>query len=138
MKFYKEIKVYYQDTDAYGIAWHGNYIKWYEQARCDLCDKLGFSLVELSENQGIIFPIVNINLRYKAPAKLYDDLIIESCVKEFSRVKIVFEQITKNKENGVIYNIAEITAVATDLEGKLIRKMPDTIRKAFETAMTKE
>ena len=58
MKFLKEIKVYYHDTDSYGIVWHGNYLKWYEQARCDLCDKLGFPLDKLSENQA--------NIRYRS------------------------------------------------------------------------
>lgn len=135
MKFYKEIKVYYQDTDSYNIVWHGNYLKWYEQARCDLCDELGFSLVELSKNEGIIFPIVNINLRYKAPAKLYDNLVIETSIKEFSRAKIIFEQITKNKETNTIYNIAEITAVTTDLNGKLIKNIPEKIKTAFKAAV---
>ena len=135
MKFLKEVKVYYHDTDSYGIVWHGNYLKWYEQARCDLCDELGFPLDKLAENSGIIFPIININLRYKSAAKLYDNLIIETEIKEFTRAKIVFEQIMKNKENETVYNIAEITAVATDLNGKLIRHMPEDLRAAFEKAM---
>ena len=45
------------------------------------------------------------------------------------------EQIIKNKENETVYNIAEITAVATDLNGKLIRHMPEDLRAAFEKAM---
>ena len=135
MKFLKEVKVYYQDTDSYGIVWHGNYLKWYEQARCDLCDELGFPLDKLAADSGVIFPIVNINLRYKSAAKLYDDLIIETEIKEFTRAKIVFEQIIKNKEDETVYNVAEITAVATDLNGKLIRHMPEDLRTAFEKAM---
>ena len=135
MKFLKEVKVYYQDTDSYGIVWHGNYLKWYEQARCDLCDELGFPLDKLAADSGVIFPIVNINLRYKSAAKLYDDLIIETEIKEFTRAKIVFEQIIKNKEDETVYNVAEITAVATDLNGKLIRHLPEDLRKAFEGAM---
>ena len=135
MKFLKEVKVYYHDTDSYGIVWHGNYLKWYEQARCDLCDELGFPLDKLANNEGIIFPIVNINLRYKSAAKLYDNLVIETEIKEFTRAKIVFEQIIKNKDDETVYNIAEITAVATDLNGKLIRHMPEDLRNAFEKAM---
>ena len=135
MKFLKEVKVYYQDTDSYGIVWHGNYLKWYEQARCDVCDELGFPLDKLAADSGVIFPIVNINLRYKSAAKLYDDLIIETEIKEFTRAKIVFEQIIKNKEDETVYNVAEITAVATDLNGKLIRHLPEDLRTAFEKAM---
>lgn len=135
MKFLKEIKVYYHDTDAYQVAWHGNYLKWYEQARCDMCEKLGFSLVELAEKEGVIFPIVNVNLRYKSPAKLYDNLIIQTSVKEFSRTKVVFEQIIVEKESQKVCNIAEITVVAVDNDGKLIRKLPDYVVTAFEKAL---
>ncbi len=138
MKFYKEVKVYYHDTDSYNIVWHGNYLKWYEEARCDLCDKLGFPLDELAAKENIIFPIVNINLKYKAPALLYDDLVIETEIKEFSKIKIIFEQIIKKKETGVICNIAEITAVATDLKGNLKRNVPDDLRAAFEAAINSD
>ncbi|MBQ7450246.1 acyl-CoA thioesterase [bacterium] len=134
MKFYKEVKVYYHDTDAYGITWHGNYLKWYEEARCEMCEQLGLPLNIIAEKDGIVFPLVNVNLRYKTPAKLYDELIIETTVKEFSRAKLVFEQIIKEKESQTICNMAEITAVAVDMNGKLIRKLPLYVIEAFEKA----
>ena len=134
MKFYKEVKVYYHDTDAYGITWHGNYLKWYEEARCEMCEQLGLPLNIIAVKDGIVFPLVNVNLRYKTPAKLYDELIIETTVKEFSRAKLVFEQIIKEKESQTICNMAEITAVAVDMNGKLIRKLPLYVIEAFEKA----
>ena len=135
MKFYKEVKVFYHDTDAYGITWHGNYLKWYEEARCEMCEQLGLSLDKIAKEEGVIFPLVNVNLRYKTPAKLYDEIIIETSLKEFSRTKMVFEQIIKEKKSQTVCNIAEITAVAVDTEGKLIRKLPQYIIDAFEKAM---
>ena len=135
MKFYKEVKVYYHDTDAYNIAWHGNYLKWYEEARCEMCEELGLPLDKIAKEEGVIFPLVNVNLRYKTPAKLYDELVIETSLKEFSRAKMVFEQIIKEKISQNICNIAEITAVAVDTNGRLIRKLPQYIIDAFEKAM---
>lgn len=135
MKFYKEVKVYYHDTDAYNVTWHGNYLKWYEEARCEMCDKLGLHLDKIAKEEGVLFPIVNINLRYKYPAKLYDELVVETSVKEFSRAKIVFEQIIKEKKTQNICNIAEITAVSVDSEGKFVRKLPQYIIDAFEKAL---
>ena len=135
MKFYKEIKVYYHDTDAYNITWHGNYLKWYEQARCEMCEELGLPLDKLSDEDGIIFPIVNINLRYKAPAKLFETIVIETELKEFTRAKMVFEQVAKEKTTGSVCNVAEITAVAVDMEGKLIRRLPQKVIDAFEKAL---
>ena len=135
MKFFKEVKVYYHDTDAYNVTWHGNYLKWYEEARCDMCEKVGLPLDKIAEEEGILFPIVNLNLRYKTPAKLYDNLIIETELKEFTRTKMVFEQIIKEKETGVVSNIAEITAVAVTKDGRLVRRLPEKVIKAFEQAM---
>ncbi len=40
-------RVYYADTDAYGVVWHGTYLRWMEMGRVELCDKLGLDLVEL-------------------------------------------------------------------------------------------
>lgn len=135
MKFYKEVQVFHHDTDAYKIVWHGNYLKWYEEARCEMCEKLGLPLNKVEKEEGIIFPLVNVNLRYKNPAKLYDSLVIETSLKEFSRTKMVFEQIIKEKTSQNICNIAEITAVAVDTNGKLIRKLPQFIIEAFEKSM---
>ena len=134
MKFYKEVKVYYHDTDAYNITWHGNYLKWYEEARCEMCEQLGLPLNVIAEKEKILFPLVNVNLQYKNPAKLFDELVIETTVKEFSRVKIVFEQIIKEKTTQNICNMAEITAVAVDTDGKLIRKLPQYVIDAFNKA----
>ena len=135
MKFYREVKVYYHDTDAYNITWHGNYLKWYEEARCEMCEALGLHLDKIAKDEGIVFPLVNVNLRYKTPAKLYDELIIETSIKEFSRTKIVFEQTIKEKNSLNICNAAEITAVAVDTNGKLIRKLPEYIFNAFNKAI---
>ena len=135
MIFYKEIKVYYHDTDSYGIVWHGNYLKWYEEARCEMCNELGLPLDKIEKEDGVVFPIVNANLRYKNPAKLYDNLVIETTLKEFTRAKMVFEQIIKEKTTGNICNIAEITAVAVDMQGRLIRRLPEKITNAFDKAM---
>ena len=134
MKFYKEVKVYYHDTDAYNITWHGNYLKWYEEARCEMCEQLGLPLNVIAEKEKILFPLVNVNLQYKTPAKLYDELVIETTLKEFSRVKIVFEQVIKEKTTQNICNMAEITAVAVDTDGKLIRKLPQYVIDAFNKA----
>ena len=132
MKFYKEVQVFHHDTDAYKIVWHGNYLKWYEEARCEMCEKLGLPLNKVEKEEGIIFPLVNVNLRYKNPAKLYDSLVIETSLKEFSRTKLVFEQIIKEKTSQNICNIAEITAVAVDTKEHFAEKFEDRMAEVDE------
>ena len=70
-------KVYYADTDAYGVVWHGSYLRWMEKGRVDFCEDLGLNLVTLQE-QDIALPVTNMNVRYKSSAKLNDTVVIET------------------------------------------------------------
>lgn len=47
MKHTFEQKVYYSDTDAYGVVWHGSYLRWLEMGRVEYCEDLGLNLIEL-------------------------------------------------------------------------------------------
>ena len=77
MKNTFEQKVYYSDTDSYGVVWHGSYLRWLKMGRVNWCEDLGFNLVDL-ENQDIVMPVTNLNVKYKLGAKLNDILTIET------------------------------------------------------------
>ena len=64
MEYKQEIRILYSDTDSYGVVWHGAYTKWFEAARVELVEMLGFKLSDLEKNN-IIFPVVEMNIRYK-------------------------------------------------------------------------
>ena len=131
MKHIFEQKVYYADTDAYGVVWHGAYLRWLEAGRVELCEKLGFNLIDL-KSKDIAIPVVNMNVRYKASAKINDSIIIETSIKKVTPLSVTFYQTIKNKEDGTLYIQAEFDTVAINNAGKLYRKMPDILQKAFE------
>lgn len=137
MKHLLEQKVYYSDTDAYGVVWHGSYLRWLEMGRVELCEKMGYNLVEL-QAQNITLPVVNINVRYKSSAKLNDEMIIESSIQKFNSLSVTFEQKISNKETGKTFIEALVDVVAIDNNGKLYRKMPQVLIKAFEEATKPE
>ena len=62
MKNIFETNIYYADTDAYGVVWHGAYLRWMEKGRCDFSEALGFNLAELVK-QDIALPVANMNDR---------------------------------------------------------------------------
>jgi acyl-CoA thioester hydrolase len=134
MKHSFEQKVYYSDTDAYGVVWHGSYLRWLEMGRVELCELIGYNLIEL-EAQNIVMPVVNINVRYKSSAKLNDKMIIETSVQKFNSLSVSFEQRILDKETGKIFVEAIVDVVAIDKNGKLYRKMPQILLNAFEKAM---
>lgn len=130
-------KVYYADTDAYGVVWHGSYLRWLEMGRIELCEKMGYSLVELKA-QDVVLPVVNINVRYKLSAKLNDELIIETSIQKFNPLSVTFEQKILDKKSGKIFVEAIVDVVAIDNNGKLYRKMPQILLDAFKKAVKED
>lgn len=136
MKHSIEQKVYYADTDAYGVVWHGSYLRWLEMGRVELCEKLGHNLIEL-ESQDIVLPVVNLNIKYKSSAKLNDKLIIETSIQKFNPLSVTFEQKIKEKQSSKIFAEATVEVVAINNSGKLYRKMPQILTEMFEKALEK-
>lgn len=134
MKHIQKVRVYYADTDAYKVVWHGAYIKWFEAGRIEFADKLGLNLTEL-EKENCILPVVELNIRYKRSAFLDDKLIIETEIKELNKTSIVFEHKVINEETGVLHVLATVTVVVVDNSGKLYRKVPEKIEKAFKNSL---
>lgn len=134
MKHMFEQKVYYSDTDAYGVVWHGSYLRWLEMGRTEFGEEIGIILPELVE-QNIAMPVVNINLRYKASAKLNDEIIVETSIQKLNALSVTFEQNIKDKNSGRTFVEAVIDVVAIDNNGKLYRKMPQVLTDMFEKAL---
>lgn len=134
MKNSFEQKIYYADTDAYGVVWHGAYLRWMEKGRCDFCEELGFNLVELVK-QDIALPVANMNVKFKASAKLNDLLLVETWISKLTPICVTFSQSIKNKNTGVTYILADFDIVAVNNEGKLYRRMPEILKNALEGAM---
>lgn len=129
-----EQKVYYSDTDAYGVVWHGSYLKWLEMGRVELCEKMGHNLIEL-QNQSIVLPVVNLNVQYKSSAKLNDEIIIETRIQKFNSLCVTFQQKISDKQTGKTFIEALIDVVAIDNNGKLYRKMPQVLIDSFEKSL---
>ena len=125
-------KVYYSDTDAYGVVWHGAYLRWLEMGRVEWCELFGYTLPELTA-QDILLPVTNMNVRYKASAKLNDEVIIETEISKFNGLSVTFFQTVKSKDSGKTDIEATFDVVAiSNSTGKLYRRMPEMLAKIFE------
>ncbi len=131
MKHIFEQKVFYSDTDAYGVVWHGSYLRWLEMGRVLWCEQAGYNLIDLKE-QDIVLPVTNLNVRYKKSARLNDELIIETSIVKFNNLSVTFKQTIKSKETNITYIEAEVDVVAISNEGKLYRRMPSILAEVFE------
>lgn len=119
-------KVYYSDTDAYGVVWHGSYLRWLEMGRVNLCEDVGYSLVKMAK-ENIVLPVVEINIRYKSSAMLEETLFIETELLESSRTSMTFLQKISNNDTKKLRVDAKVKVVATSNDGILYRNLPDAL-----------
>jgi len=134
MKHTFEQKVYYSDTDSYGVVWHGSYLRWLEMGRVELCNEMGLNINELHA-QNIALPVVSLNVKYKSSARLEDVMIIETEIAEFKGFTVTFKQSIKSKETGKTFIEADFVVVAISNDGKLYRRMPKVLTDKFNEVM---
>ena len=96
-----EIQVRYAETDAMGVAYHANYLVWFEVGRTALLEELGYPYVQL-EADGIILPVAECHVRYRAPARYADCLLIHSHCSELRGVSMVLSYRIENKATGAL------------------------------------
>lgn len=86
------IMVFYEDTDAAGIVYHANYIKYLERARTMFMNELGLPLSKVLELYKVQFLVCNINISFEKPAKLEQTLTVASKINNLGRASVTFEQ----------------------------------------------
>ncbi len=117
-------RVIYGDTDCGKVMYYGNYFRLFEIGRTELIRSVGLSYKEIEEKDGIILPVVEAFIKYKAPAK-YDDLLtIKTFLKELKPYKVVFEY--KIFKNNTLLTEGYTVHVPINKEGKII-KFPKNI-----------
>lgn len=130
MKHAFNTKVFYSDTDAYGVVWHGSYLRWLEMGRVLFCENKGFKLSSL-EQEDVVLPVAELNIKYKNSARLDDEITIETQIIEKGRFYITFYQTIKDEKSKKTYIEATVKVVAIHKDGKLYRSLPEQILKLF-------
>lgn len=92
MSFEFPIRVYWEDTDAGGIVFYANYLKFFERARTEWLRSLGIGQQDLRERTGGIFIVSETNVRYHQPARLDDELLVTARIETAGRASILLAQ----------------------------------------------
>jgi acyl-CoA thioester hydrolase len=109
-----EIQVQFYDLDPMEIVWHGNYVRYLEQARCALFDKIGYNYVEMKAS-GFAWPIIEMQLRYAGPATFRQFLKIRAEIVEWeNRLKI--DYLITDAATGKRINRASTVQVAVNID----------------------
>ena len=118
-----QIRVRYGETDQMGVVYHGNYAQYLEVARVEWLRSIDISYKKMEE-EGVMLPVVNLNINFKKPA-LYDEVItIKTKLREKPTVKIIIDQELYNEKDQLIAN-SSITLVFVDMKTKRPINCPD-------------
>lgn len=124
MSFEVKYRVNFFDTDMMGVVHHANYIRWFEIGRVEILKTVGISLNDMM-NDGIVFPITEVQAKYISSAYFDDDLIIEITPKALTKAKMEFDYKIKRSATDELLVTGYTQNVFTSQEtGKIIR-IPD-------------
>lgn len=114
-KHYYPIKIFYEDTDAGGIVYHSNYLKYFERARTSLLNLLKIDQIKLSQKHDTKLVVRKGDIIWHKPAKLNDTLLIETCLKYAKNTSITLEQKAfinnENETDLLVTGLFQIVAV---------------------------
>jgi acyl-CoA thioester hydrolase len=121
-----ELRIYYEDTDAQGVVFYANYLKYFERARTEFLRKCGYLQNELLA-KNIIFIVNKLDIHYKKPVVLDQLIKIESSLSELKKVSFSFNQ--RVIINSEIMCEANVLCGCVDFKTKKPIALPDELRK---------
>ena len=127
--FFHKLKVYFEDTDAGGVVYYANYLRFLERARTEALVKLGFSNKKIKDEFGLLIIVKSCNIEYKISAYLEDELSIRSFVKSITKTSFFMKQFVSRGEDLIAE--AKVHLVFVSKEGKPM-KIPDSLFQDFK------
>ena len=107
-----DVRVYFEDTDAGGVVYHANYLKYIERARTEHLRELGFELSSLDQKSGLVFVVKSLKAEYLSPAFLDDAIVVQTSIKSMKHASLIFDQKITNIEKNTVLFMAEVKVVS--------------------------
>lgn len=123
------VRVYYEDTDAGGVVYYANYLKYLERARTEWLRSLGWNQSALADVHGVLFAVSSIGIDYRAPARLDDLLDIEARVAGQGGARLDFDQRVLCADRELCR--ARVRVACLDAGTFRPRVLPDDLKEVF-------
>jgi acyl-CoA thioester hydrolase len=117
--------VYYEDTDAGGVVYYANYLKYLERARTEFIRALGIEQRLLAEETGLAFAVRSLTADYLKPARLDDELFVTTAVEALGRAQVTFAQAIR-RSDGILLT-AQVRVACLDLARGKPTAMPPNL-----------
>lgn len=129
-EFSLPVRVYYEDTDAAGVVYYANYLRFIERARTDWLRTLGVDQGRLMETHGVAFAVRSLDADYLKPGRLDDELVVRSTLEEVGRAQVVFRQNVMRDEE-LLFS-ARVRVVSFDPVAARPVAIPKEIQEKFK------
>ena len=122
-------KVAFYDLDPMNIVWHGNYLKYIEEARCDFFSKLGYDYMDMYAD-GVMYPVAKMDMKFIKSAKFGDDLVIKTTLKELEPAMVFKYEIFTGENKVFVANSMQICV--NTKSGESLYEAPEKLLKSIE------
>lgn len=123
------LRVYYEDTDAGGVVFYANYLKFFERARTEMLRAMGYEQDELIANEGIIFVVRSVQVDYLTPARFNEQLQVSAKVSLAKKASLTFEQIITRGDDVLCKGSVRIACL--DAQTMRPKAIPETLFRAI-------
>ncbi|HEY8037935.1 MAG TPA: tol-pal system-associated acyl-CoA thioesterase [Methylobacter sp.] len=119
------VRVYYEDTDAGGVVFYANYLKFFERARTEMLRAMGYEQDKLIANEGIIFVVRSVQVDYLSPARFNEQLQVSAKVVLAKKASLTFEQIITRDDDVLCKGSVRIACL--DAQTMRPKAIPETL-----------
>ncbi|WP_374942920.1 YbgC/FadM family acyl-CoA thioesterase [Sphingomonas sp.] len=123
------VRVYFEDTDLSGVVYHANYLRWMERARSDMLRLAGIDQRDVFESGWGAYAVADLAIRYAAPARLDDVVVVASTVLKATTARVVIQQ--RVSRGAVLLTDAQVTAALVGPDGRP-RRQPAAWLEIYE------
>ena len=124
-----DFRIYYEDTDAGGVVYYANYLKFAERARTELLRSKGINQTKLAESQGILFVVKSVNMELKLPARLDDIITIKTEVEEISGARINMKQTLVKSSQDIAFIDVKVVCINKNFRPQ---RIPEEIKSKIK------
>jgi tol-pal system-associated acyl-CoA thioesterase len=127
------VRVYFENTDAGGVVYHGEYFKFLERARTEWLRHLGFNHQALARDHGMVFVVTSMAIDFQKAARLDDNLAVSVRLESLGKVRSVFAQEIRRDDDVIV--LAKVTVASLTAETFKPVEIPPALRKKMEASL---
>jgi len=132
------VRVYYEDTDAQGVVYFANYLKFMERGRTEWLRELGVEQDWLLQEHGLCFTLTETGARFHQPARFNDQLVVRTRIARVRRASIALEQAVHRLADDGLLCSADCVAACIDAQSFRARRIPPDLFEAQRTIVTRD